>query len=296
MINEPGQHSEGSQRKPQPTTLVRTLRCDQIETSLPLRTSGEASPEHGQEPRGGALLHLPASPGSTVRIQTMDTLSAIEGCDQLEVSPTTRRQSQILCRGAGRNGPGNVPSLRNSPEGIERIPDQGDMPLLQQGDSPGEEECGHRNGLSQQSVGGTATPADSDITSGRNDRAGRLPGLHGLPALAPNEGPIKPMTPKLERKLRAALKKAVAFWKQIQYILADMHDGDATLRDWINSLITNFVKSSPCIREDHKERMRSPRSWDQRTNNFELSLRFITQVVLERLLIVSISFLDMHLI
>ena len=208
MINEPGQHSEGSQRKPQPTTLVRTLRCDQIETSLPLRTSGEASPEHGQEPRGGALLHLPASPGSTVRIQTMDTLSAIEGCDQLEVSPTTRRQSQILCRGAGRNGPGNLPSLRNSPEGIERIPDQGDMPLLQQGDSPGEEECGHRNGLSQQSVGGTATPADSDITSGRNDRAGRLPGLHGLPALAPNEGPIKPMTPKLERKLRAALKKA----------------------------------------------------------------------------------------
>ena len=145
-----------------------------------------------------------------MRVQTMDTLSAIEGCDQLEVSPTTRRQPQILCGGAGRDGPGNLSSFRDTSEGIECIPDQGDAPLLQHGDSPGEEERGCRNGVSQQSIGGTAKSTDTNsyVTSGRDDRTGRLPGLHGLPALAPNEGPVKPMTPKLERKLRAALKKA----------------------------------------------------------------------------------------
>ena len=50
------------------------------------------------------------------------------------------------------------------------------------------------------------------------------------------------VTPKLERKLRAALKKAVAFWKQIQYILAETHDGDATLRDWIRSFNHDLCK------------------------------------------------------
>ena len=141
-------------------------------------------------------------------------------CQPLEaVPPAAGRKAQVLCRSAGGDGSGNLPALIHAWKGIQCLPDQGDLSLLQQGDSAGKESCYHGDGVSQQPIGDTASPFNSNanITSGRDDRTGGLPGLHGLPALAPNEGPFKPVTPKLERKLRAALKKAVAFWKQIQY-------------------------------------------------------------------------------
>ena len=218
--------------------------ADWTPTSLPMRPTGEDSSEHRGQPRGGDLLPMPEVPRTTVRIQTMDPLPAIERCDQLEVPPAARRKAQVLCRGAGGDGSGNLPALRHASKGIQCLPDQGDLPLLQQGDQTGKESGCHGDGVSQQPIRDTSSSFNSDanITSGRDDRTRGLPGLHGLPALAPNEGPFKPVTPKLERKLRAALKKAVAFWKQIQYILAETHDGDATLRDWIRSFNHDLCK------------------------------------------------------
>ena len=218
--------------------------ADWTPTSLPMRPTGEDSSEHRGQPRGGDLLPMPEVPRTTVRIQTMDPLPAIERCDQLEVPPAARRKAQVLCRGAGGDGSGNLPALSHASKGIQCLPDQGDLPLLQQGDQTGKESGCHGDGVSQQPIRDTSSSFNSDanITSGRDDRTRGLPGLHGLPALAPNEGPFKPVTPKLERKLRAALKKAVAFWKQIQYILAETHDGDATLRDWIRSFNHDLCK------------------------------------------------------
>ena len=218
--------------------------ADWTPTSLPMRSTGEDSSEHRGQPRGGDLLPMPEVPRTTVRIQTMDPLPAIERCDQLEVPPAARRKAQVLCRGAGGDGSGNLPALSHASKGIQCLPDQGDLPLLQQGDQTGKESGCHGDGVSQQPIRDTSSSFNSDanITSGRDDRTRGLPGLHGLPALAPNEGPFKPVTPKLERKLRAALKKAVAFWKQIQYILAETHDGDATLRDWIRSFNHDLCK------------------------------------------------------
>ena len=75
--------------------------ADRTPTSLPMRPTGEDSSEHRGQPRGGDLLPMPEVPGTTVRVQTMDPMPAIERCDQLEVPPATRRKAQVLCRGAG---------------------------------------------------------------------------------------------------------------------------------------------------------------------------------------------------
>ena len=122
-----------------------------------MRPTGEDSPKHRGQPRGGDLLPMPEVPGTTVRVQTMDPMPAIERCDQLEVPPATGRKAQVLCRGAGGDGSGNLPTLINASEGIQCLPDQGDLPLLQQGDSAGKEGCCHRDGFSQQPLRDTTS-------------------------------------------------------------------------------------------------------------------------------------------
>ncbi|CAK9001520.1 unnamed protein product, partial [Durusdinium trenchii] len=83
---------------------------------------------------------------------------------------------------------------------------------------------------------GTTLSSGNPLTSDSSDHLGRhRPGapdrLSGISRISPLEeptaasepgGPMKQVTPKLERKLRAAIKKATAFWRELQLLLADM--------------------------------------------------------------------------
>ena len=105
-------------------------------TSLSLWPPNESPPERRSEPRGGDLLPVPTLPGMPMRVQSMGTMPAIERWDQLEILPATGRQPQVLCGGSGND---HLSPRVNTPEKIECLPDQGDLPPLQRGDPPGQE-------------------------------------------------------------------------------------------------------------------------------------------------------------
>lgn len=96
------------------------------------------------------------------------------------------------------------------------------------------------------------TSRSCDLKQG--DNRGRLQGISAVSEVeaagqAGQEGlELKPLPPRMERKIRAALKKAVSFWKQIQGILVSCGNDDvpiAGLLQKFNQEICDELKENP---------------------------------------------------
>ena len=98
----------------------------------------------------------------------------------------------------------------------------------------------------------TTSSSHGDFKQG--DNRGRLQGISAVSEVeaagqAGQEGlELKPLPPRMERKIRAALKKAVSFWKQIQGILVSCGNDDvpiAGLLQKFNQEICDELKENP---------------------------------------------------
>ena len=179
--------------------------CLRLHPSMPLRTSSPTSLEsHGEELRE-VLPAMPTRPGSAAQLLSMDHGTTVPGCDSLEVQGSGRGSSSC-----GRSPTGHcserLPAQEHDQAGIQRGRRAGDMqdvrqaPVGQvpQGDQGKEDQFFDRN-----HCGFRGVP--------------EVPRMEETPEEVTDDK--KSLSDKQVRKIRAALKQAVGFWRQIQAML-----------------------------------------------------------------------------
>ena len=186
-----------------------------------------------------AVLPLPLGAGTSMPIRQVVRPTASLEPGKLASPATARRRACELRPDLGGHDSNQMPAQGNPSERFERLPHQGHLQDLQQGHQVredrkdgGDQVQGQHDILKL----GTTLSSGNPLTSDSSDNLGRhRPGapdrLSGISRISPLEeptaasepgGPMKQVTPKLERKLRAAIKKATAFWRELQLLLADM--------------------------------------------------------------------------
>eukprot|EP00435_Cladocopium_sp_Y103_P054634 s153_g17.t2 len=182
-------------------------------TSLSLPPSGDATHQPHREESTSDVLPLSQGPRTAVQVLRLDGDSALPGSEQLEVPTTTRRRAQNGLRDAAEDGAGELSPPQDRQEGHQWHSQEGELQPVQEG------PVDHSSGFGIQ----------QHVQEGDRERVRAVPAVPQVEAEPPGLD-FRPLPPKIGRKIRAALKQAVAFWRQIQLILADDgNQGSATV-------------------------------------------------------------------
>ncbi len=207
-------------------------RCQGTGTSLwrdpamPLR-NGDQAPS---EPQGRKELRedvLPLSPShrETVPILRVDHLPALPRRGELQVQEL-QADGPDLCGSDAMRGTGSLPTQDHDQGGQQRLRGEGVLHGLQEGAEVRAQEDHEHQGQE----GGRGAPG---------------PGLRGVPEVSrvatktePVSEELHDLPPKTARKIKAAIQKAVSFWRQIQLILDGFQDetGETTLQKLMKDL------------------------------------------------------------
>ena len=185
------------------------------------------------------VLSMPPGTGTSVPLRPVVRPAASSESGKLASPATARRRTCELHTDLRGHDPNQMSTQGDTSKGFECLSHQGHLSHVQQGHQVREDR---ENGRGKQvqgqhdvlKLGPTITPGDS-LSSDSPDHIGwnrpgapdRLPGISRIPSLekptttSETGGTVRQVTPKLERKLRAAIKKATAFWRELQLLLAD---------------------------------------------------------------------------
>ena len=162
------------------------------------------------------VLSMHEGAGDTVPLLSVVHGATTAGRDKLEVSTTTRRTSEDRLRGPDQDCPGRLPSHEDSWKGEQRVCQEDHMLQL------------------QQTPGRVPKPEGHEQQHDPGEGVRRVQGVHEV------EGPkvteMKPCPEKLGRKIRAALKQAVAFWRQIQLIFSESDSQGSNVTDLMRNM------------------------------------------------------------
>ena len=165
-------------------------------------------PEGGEEFRED-LLPLSKTSGTSVPLLCVDHLSAVQGRGELQVQEP-RAEGADLCGGDAPRGAGSLPPRDHDQGRKQRLHRQGDVCQVQEATPLRAEE----DGAEQEPEG----------AQGQRDRLRRVPEVSRMAAAAEMSGQLHELPPKTARKIKAAVQKAVSFWKQIQLILGEFQE------------------------------------------------------------------------
>ena len=176
-----------------------------LHPTMPLRTSSPTSSEPHREEFREVLPEVPPRHRSAVQLLPVDHGTAISGCDSLEVQGSGRRSSTCGRSSAG-HCPERLPAQEHDQAGIQRGSGTSDLQDVRQ--APVSQAPQGDQGEKEQ-------PIDWNHC--------RLRGVPEFPRMEETAEEMrddrKPLSDKQVRKIRAALKQAVGFWRQIQAML-----------------------------------------------------------------------------
>ena len=170
---------------------------------------------HFEESRSD-VLSMHEGAGDTVPLLPVVHGATTAGCDKLETSTTTRRTSEDRLRGPDQDCPGRLSSHEDSWKGEQRICQEDHMLQL------------------QQTHGRVPKPEGNEQQHDSGEGVRRVQGVHE--AERPKVTEMKPCPEKLGRKIRAALKQAVAFWRQIQLIFSESDSQGSNVTDLMRNM------------------------------------------------------------
>ena len=138
-------------------------------------------------------------------ILSVDRTTTLAEPGELAVSPSTRREREEPRRDPEGNHSEPLQPSADQQEGYQRLHESDQLQRV-----PQEFE----QGAQDSSQGQVKTEAKA---VGREGRSG-IPGLPGVPEVqgVAEQKALKPVPAKLERKIKAAIRGAVSFWRQIQ--------------------------------------------------------------------------------
>ena len=170
---------------------------------------------HFEESRSD-VLSMHEGAGDTVPLLPVVHGATTAGCNKLEISTTTRRTSEDRLRGPDQDCPGRLSSHEDSWKRKQRVCQEDHMLQL------------------QQTHGRVPKPEGNEQQHDPGEGVRRVQGVHEV------EGPkvteMKPCPEKLGRKIRAALKQAVAFWRQIQLIFSESDSQGSNVTDLMRNM------------------------------------------------------------
>ena len=187
-------------------------------TGVGLRTNSEVPLRDGNPPplesEGGEefredFLPLPKTGGTSMPLLCVDHLSAVQGRGELQVQEP-RAEGADLCGGDASRGAGSLPTRDHDQGREQRLHRQGDVRQVQEATPLRAEE----DGAEQESEG----------AQGQRDRLRRVPEVSRMAAAAEMSEQLHELPPKTARQIKAAVQKAVSFWKQIQLILGEFQE------------------------------------------------------------------------
>lgn len=206
------------------------------DSPLCMSTGSKAAPL--QEAGGQLQSHLfqvPSEDRPPVQVLSMDDCTTIPTTGTMARTRGGMAKPDVDEGDAHRDGATDVSTPHHDTSRNQRLLREGDLQDMQE---TAEEP--------------TTSSSHGDFKQG--DNRGRLQGISAVSEVeaagqAGQEGlELKPLPPRMERKIRAALKKAVSFWKQIQGILVSCGNDDvpiAGLLQKFNQEICDELKENP---------------------------------------------------
>ena len=188
--------------------------------SLPVRADSPIESQLDKEQLRKVLPSLPEERDRAMPILSVDRTATLAEPGELAISPSTRREREEPCRDPEGNHSEPLQSSTDQQEGYQRLHESDQLQRV-----PQESE----QGVQDSSQGQVKTEVKA---VGREGRSG-VPGLPGVPEVqgVAEQKALKPVPAKLERKIKAAIRGAVSFWRQIQLILSQHGQENHVLSD-----------------------------------------------------------------